>query len=67
MIAGHQSHSPCLLSTPTLLFSTRLFFTKHHDLRLSRTPKRNGPISFRRPLVLPTGTGTRPGDPLGQC
>ena len=52
----HKSHTPCFLSTT-------LFFTKRHDLRISRTSQRNGPIRFRRPLVLPT----RPGDPLRQC
>jgi hypothetical protein len=57
MLAGpHKSHSPCLLSSS-------LFFTKHHDLHLPRTPQRIGPIHFRRPLVLPTC----PGDPLCQC
>ena len=65
MLAGpHKSHSPCLLST-TLLFSTTLFLTNHHDLQptLSRSPQRNGPIHFRRPLVLPA----RLSDPLCQC
>ncbi len=63
LASPHQSHSLCLLSTTTLLFYTTLFFTKHHDLRLSRGPQRNGLIRLRRSLVLPA----RPGDPLGQC
>jgi hypothetical protein len=56
LVGPHNSHTPCLLSTS-------LFSTKHHDLTLSRTPQRNGPVLFRRPLVLTA----RPDNPLCQC
>jgi hypothetical protein len=56
MLAGpHNSHTPYLLSTS-------LFFTKHHDFTLSRSPQRNGLILFRRTLVT-----ARLGDPSYQC
>jgi hypothetical protein len=69
MLAGphglHQSRSPCVLST--LLLSTNLFFTKHHDLHLPRTPQRNGSILFRRPLLPARPSDPGPSEPLCQC
>ena len=58
--------SPVSFSLSPLYYYIPLYqsiFTKHHDLRLSRTPQRNGSIRFRRSLVLPAC----PSDALCQC